>query len=819
MSTSPERAARPLGAFVGRDDEVARVLAWLAQGERLIVVTGPPGVGKRRLAREVIARAPFHVELLHTAGAPAAHVEDLLAALERHPERRVLVAATAPLGRPEERVLTLDGLAETDAVALFEAHAARAGTALAPADRAALPALVAALDGLPLAIEAAARRADVLPPARALAALERTPDALALLGPTLRERLTTAWDALTPDQQATLAALTAFARPFDLEAAQALLALPLAHAAALVESLVRSSWLVAAGAAGISLRALSRAFVNGHSVAAPDPARDRVARLTLDAIERRLRSYRAHGGTRLAHTLTADHAALWSALHTRSGIDPLRALELALEIGARLALTLGDAEVATAHATLDDTRDAPLADRAGAHLALTDGHLARAEFERAGALVDALDEAIAGAPPELVDDVLRGRLLLRRAAVSFETHVYDDAEAHYRAALALLEPTRAPGDHARALGSLALCDVMRGRLDQALATLARAGDAFERAGEHDLLPRVSANRAYVLIHLERWRDATAEIETGLAGALRLGRERERAFLVGELGRVAWRQQRLSEARTHYHAAAAVAQGIGAHFMQAKILMMIAWLDLERGAQAALDELVPRIRDAARASEDTMVQATLEAFDAVRRALAARPPDPRAQPVVPDAALADRGLFGAAALGLRSLHRVLADPRAEAGSAVVTAAPVGIGHELDDLRRIHDFAVLIRDALAGARDVLVVDLAGEQVRPGSGAWLGLARRPVLKRLLLALVDARADTPQAALDVEALAHAAWGDERMTPEARDNRLHVSLTKLRHSGLDDMIEHVEEGWRLTPGTRLLFAARAALRRADHHD
>jgi predicted ATPase len=46
---------KPLTSFVGRDDDVARVLKILADG-RLVTLTGPGGAGKTQLAIETAAR-------------------------------------------------------------------------------------------------------------------------------------------------------------------------------------------------------------------------------------------------------------------------------------------------------------------------------------------------------------------------------------------------------------------------------------------------------------------------------------------------------------------------------------------------------------------------------------------------------------------------------------------------------------------------------------------------------------------------------------------------------------------------------------------
>src|SRR5262249_61381373 len=51
----PAAVRKPLTSFVGRDEDVARVLKMLDEG-RLVTLTGPGGAGKTRLALEVAAR-------------------------------------------------------------------------------------------------------------------------------------------------------------------------------------------------------------------------------------------------------------------------------------------------------------------------------------------------------------------------------------------------------------------------------------------------------------------------------------------------------------------------------------------------------------------------------------------------------------------------------------------------------------------------------------------------------------------------------------------------------------------------------------------
>jgi non-specific serine/threonine protein kinase len=217
---------RPRTSFVGREREVAALRHRLLGGARLVTLTGPPGVGKTRLALEAaasldasragtayfvplaavrdpalvpgaIARA-LHLENAEAdAGVDALAVvvatvasqrallvldnlEQVLAAatvvdrlLLECPRLAVLATSRAPLrlsGEQEFPVPPLD-LPEHDATAsaavrLFveRAKAVRPDFELRPSNEAAVAAICRRLDGLPLAIELAAARIRLLSP-------------------------------------------------------------------------------------------------------------------------------------------------------------------------------------------------------------------------------------------------------------------------------------------------------------------------------------------------------------------------------------------------------------------------------------------------------------------------------------------------------------------------------------------------------------------------------------------------------------------------------------------------------------------------------
>jgi predicted ATPase/class 3 adenylate cyclase len=270
-------------ALLGRERELDELVAMLANGSRLLTITGPGGTGKTRLALQVAAElvgtlrdGVFWVplaslsdpDLLSSEVAQAIGARDDLAGFLRGKELlilldnfehllgaapavstvlassgslRVLVTSRSPLHVSAEREYRLEPLPASDAAALFVERARSIGRELAP--DATVEAICRRLDGLPLAVELAAARTKFLAPEPLL---ERLHSTLPLLtggardAPerqrTLRATIEWSYDLLDSGSKELFVRLSVFAGSFPLSAAEEVSGADLDGVAALVDS-------------------------------------------------------------------------------------------------------------------------------------------------------------------------------------------------------------------------------------------------------------------------------------------------------------------------------------------------------------------------------------------------------------------------------------------------------------------------------------------------------------------------------------------------------------------------------------------------------
>ncbi|TML59076.1 MAG: tetratricopeptide repeat protein [Actinobacteria bacterium] len=277
---SPRQVPTPPTPLLGREHELAG-LADLVRNEdtRLVTLTGIGGIGKTRLALELVRRlAPEFqhgsaVATLATLREPELVARTILDALAipelgQNPEEvliaelqgsellllvdnfeqvlpaagsiarllaatpglKVIVTSRAPLHVAAEREFPVPPLADDEAAELFIARAQAANPSFALSERnaGAVAEICARLEGLPLAIELAAARTKLLPP---VALLSRLGNRLQLLTggkrdapqhqKTLRMTLDWSYDLLEPDAQRLFARFGVFAGGCALSSAEA----------------------------------------------------------------------------------------------------------------------------------------------------------------------------------------------------------------------------------------------------------------------------------------------------------------------------------------------------------------------------------------------------------------------------------------------------------------------------------------------------------------------------------------------------------------------------------------------------------------------
>jgi predicted ATPase/class 3 adenylate cyclase len=288
--------------LIGRQRELAEV-SQLLRRHRLVTLVGPGGTGKTRLALHVTAEAAEEfrdgvwwvslaaladADLVESAIAEAVGARHSLTEylrsqralllldnfehvrraaprvaelLREAPEVVVLATSRAPLRITGEQEYPVRPMVEEEATALFSERA----KAIKPDFQADehVRAICRRLEGLPLALELAAARVRVLPPAKLAARLERALPVLAAgtrdaprRQQTLRATLEWSHDLLDEAEQQLFARLAVFAGSFSLEAAEQICDATLD----LLQSLVENNLLRADGSGRFSFLETVREF-------------------------------------------------------------------------------------------------------------------------------------------------------------------------------------------------------------------------------------------------------------------------------------------------------------------------------------------------------------------------------------------------------------------------------------------------------------------------------------------------------------------------------------------------------------------------------
>jgi predicted ATPase/DNA-binding SARP family transcriptional activator len=670
---------QPATSFVGREQELEELGA-IIERERLVTVHGPGGSGKTRLALRAAERAggAWLVELapiadpalvwpavasvfgvqeepgrtvaecVVTALASRAalvvldnceHVLDAArdvaaALLDGCPGLHLLLTAREPLGDPAERVWPIPELSlADDAIRLFAERGARSlpGYRLDDGDRAAVANICRQLDGLPLAIELAAARLNVLAPAQIA---ERLHDRFRLLSRgergaparhrTLRAAVDWSYALLSDDEQRALAQASVFAGGFDLDAAEAVLD---GDALELVSALVEKSLF-------LRRDEQARARYGAHETIQQFAAEQLAARGDADELRARQLGWCVALLERADDGLRGPDRAAWL---TRLAPD---------QDNFRQVLAWGLSHGEQAHAL-------ELAWHLY-HFWGARGNLAESERWLGAAL-----EATAAAPASIE----RTRALTRWGELAELRGDYDAARARHGQALAMGRALDDPVRQAVAELSLGQMDYAQGRFDDARRHLEESDALLRDAGD----PERARWPAEALARLEIATGDTAQARRRLEATRDAARALGNEAGVGEatlwFAEAAHRDDELLAARELYTEALGLSLRGGDEDTIARCRLGLGRLDLDSGAPA---DAVPLLADALRFARDAGLRPLVpDCLDALAvAALAGGDPEMAASLI--GAAAACRERLGT--IALERDHR-----RAEAALAAARAA--------------------------------------------------------------------------------------------------------------------------------------------------
>jgi predicted ATPase len=817
------------------------------------------GAAQDRVGYALAARSRPLLVLDDAEHVAAAVAGALPAWLARAPAMRAVVTSQEPLALAVETVLRLEPLPLPAARELFAVRAAAHGRAIDVGARpdAVITEIVDAVDRLPLGIELAAAWAPLLP----LEALrDRLRADMSMLRNQRRDAdprhaslaaaIEGAWHRLAPWERAALAQCTVFRGPFSVGAAEAVVALDADAPPVLdvIAGLCRRSLLaIDPGAVdGPVVRLLHsvHAFAAAQLAADPEAADAAAARhhrhalvtarelggnldrpdraAALQRFERSLPDLVAAFERATAFAPADAHAlalALDPLLGTRgparlhrtvldaaveTARGPVRAQLLAARTRMRAALGDGDGAAADAAAAVElaEASGDP-AIRIDALLAAARHHVIQRRFDRAatdaGRAAAIAEAAGAGATRA------RGRALAIVARSQAEMHAYAEALGSFDRALALHHDAGDVVGLQRTLAARGLCRFAQNDADGARADLERAAGLCDTLGDRAAEAEVVRYLAFVEAELGEHAAARGHLGRSLAIAADLALLPELAILYNNLGVTAMEEGHLGEAETRFQHAAALARRIGLEHRTALAIGNLGILQLlrgdpERGA-ALLEEALAAVGDRHPTWTSqwiflghlAAVSALAGRFDAAAAQLARAYAGvlSRARPVLDVLAGAQRLGRARGALDAGDNAAAWAALSEHAAAVVVDPAPSA------DIRLATAVIAAARAALE-QRAAIRIDRAGLSLTVPGRAAIELDRKPVVRTLVRALVDARLAAPGQAVPCDDLVAVTWPGDRSDRASLIGRLRVAIGELRRLGIGDAVRAKGGGYLL---------------------
>ena len=903
---SPRFASQGDAAFFGRTAELA-----IVRGDRgtPVWISGPPGVGKTRLAREALGQGSgLFVDLsgaddegdvlvamaaaldvpvaqrtdaahrsaaiaaairrrgpgwlvLDNADRTAAAVESLLGELQVDGTRLLVTSRSAPGGSFTTEMVEVElapfGLPahesdeDCEAVRYLRARSESLGAEFAlQGSTASIVELARRLEGLPLALDLAAFRADILSADEMLDRLDassaflRDPRGFDPRHESLFRALESSWDALHADDQQTLACLSLVEGSFSSALAEALS--PAGPRALDAIATLRRRNLIVALDRGFRLLEPVREFA---ATKLDDRARD--------AALGRLRNYLAERTPRwlVAAERHTDADLVRELREHRNCVAP------ALDAGST-ALVRAHVFICRLDGSLEKLGELPPGGSDEEGLALRHdiarGYIEAGFYERAARELAAIIEtaptsetgteatADAAFTALMMDDAERAgelaerartvarpgsigecRAELAQAQIAHTLGQREAARAHYERTLMLARRLRDNRSQARALQNLGVLFTDESRFDLGRRYLQQAIEHHERFGDRVREAWAYNSLGVLELRAHRHDDALAALRNARELFEAVGLRTGAASVVANVAMIAADLERYEEACESALDAIALSdfeEDVYIRTMAHLCLATSYWfLDRKADAGRVFDDLETLFE---RVAHIQLVVSWLGAWAAYLASVG----DERAETTF---ARAERSLSEVGGdpvlelmLAMNRAHTRIAHYRRDAAAGDRTATETLLGI-LDDLRHWSSAAFdnpetseplrysvrLLRHELPElgrrlhAADLaspasLVVDGETRSFRPPEANWVTLERSPSLWRLFEALVDARLRDPGARLDLDELQELVWPGETLTVESASNRLYVSVSKLRKMGLGALLLKDEAGYSLDPAT-----------------
>jgi len=604
-SSSSKRDRTP---FIGREQERLRLVDEIARGAGLITISGPSGIGKSRLARQVSAdvfdafangggtafctlsgcrsEGELVAAVARALEVPQESADALAGAIanrgpmlllldnadtisgegaavlgrwmERCIELQMIVTSLAPLGIQGEILEELRPLDTGDAVRLYVDRAQRAWAdrSFSAAEESEIEELVRRLDRIPLAIELAAARVRILSPRALLSMFEQRFDLLGNSathrGGSLLDALQLTWRQLAPEEQAILALASVFEGGFSAAAASEVLGAegPEPHAtspAALLDGLRRKSLIVSDEEATPRFQLLESVQEFARAELERRGGWEEAIRrhATFFLEEATAQARRAEGTAQAEHTRwLREERRNLIAIHQR-----FRERNPALS--ARAILSLSPLILAEGHPPSEDH--------------LTQG---------------ALEAARESGESELVLKVLT-----HLGEVLFQHGRFEEAEQVLHEALGLAGELGRSEEEGLILGALSILHLERGDVDRCRPFLDRAVALIGEVDSCRLEAAITTTLGIEALERHALEEAEAHFLRSVERYRQVGRSLGAAKALSNLGLTLARQGRLGEARTALQESVALSRNNAHRTLEAYLLVQLAELGLAAGLLA------------------------------------------------------------------------------------------------------------------------------------------------------------------------------------------------------------------------------------------